>query len=70
MLRSASISGALAEILKAGRGQRGRFGMFPDSCHTVAAGDAFTATRESLVADLRRILAPYYVSRAREIATL
>jgi len=28
-----------------------------------------TATRESLVADLRRILAPPYVTRAREIAT-
>jgi UDP:flavonoid glycosyltransferase YjiC (YdhE family) len=28
-----------------------------------------TATRESLVADLRRILAPHYVTRAREIAT-
>ncbi len=28
-----------------------------------------TTTRESLVADLRRILAPHYVTRAREIAT-
>jgi|SRR5271157_4197553 len=28
-----------------------------------------TSTRESLVADLRRILAPQYVARAREIAT-
>ncbi len=28
-----------------------------------------TTTRESLVADLRRILAPQYVTRAREIAT-
>jgi UDP:flavonoid glycosyltransferase YjiC (YdhE family) len=28
-----------------------------------------TTTRESLVADLRRILAPQYVARAREIAT-
>ena len=28
-----------------------------------------TITRESLIADLRRILAPQYVSRAREIAT-
>ena len=29
----------------------------------------WTTTRESLVADLRRILAPQYVTRAREIAT-
>ena len=28
-----------------------------------------TTTQESLVADLRRILAPQYVTRAREIAT-
>jgi UDP:flavonoid glycosyltransferase YjiC (YdhE family) len=28
-----------------------------------------STTRESLVADLRRILAPHYVTRAREIAT-
>jgi UDP:flavonoid glycosyltransferase YjiC (YdhE family) len=28
-----------------------------------------SATRESLVADLRTILAPQYVARAREIAT-
>ena len=28
-----------------------------------------TATEESLVADLRRILAPEYVARARELAT-
>jgi UDP:flavonoid glycosyltransferase YjiC (YdhE family) len=28
-----------------------------------------TTTHESLVADLRRILAPHYVARAREIAT-
>ncbi len=28
-----------------------------------------TTTRESLVADLRYILAPQYVARAREIAT-
>jgi UDP:flavonoid glycosyltransferase YjiC (YdhE family) len=28
-----------------------------------------TTTRESLVADLRTILAPQYVARAREIAT-
>jgi UDP:flavonoid glycosyltransferase YjiC (YdhE family) len=28
-----------------------------------------TTTRDSLVADLRRILAPQYVTRAREIAT-
>ncbi|MGH3637245.1 MAG: nucleotide disphospho-sugar-binding domain-containing protein, partial [Mycobacterium sp.] len=36
----------------------------------VGTGRRFsTITRESLVADLRRILAPQYLSRAREIAT-
>jgi UDP:flavonoid glycosyltransferase YjiC (YdhE family) len=36
----------------------------------VGAGRRFsTTTRESLVADLRTILAPQYVTRAREIAT-
>jgi len=36
----------------------------------VGSGRRFSATtRESLVADLRRILTPQYVARAREIAT-
>ena len=36
----------------------------------VGSGQRFsTTTRESLVADLRRILAPQYVTRAREVAT-
>ena len=36
----------------------------------MALGRRFSATtRESLVADLRRILTPQYVARAREIAT-
>jgi UDP:flavonoid glycosyltransferase YjiC (YdhE family) len=36
----------------------------------VGAGRRFsTASRESLVADLRRILGPEYVARAREVAT-
>jgi UDP:flavonoid glycosyltransferase YjiC (YdhE family) len=36
----------------------------------VGSGRRFsTTTRESLVADLRRILAPHYVTKAREIAT-
>jgi UDP:flavonoid glycosyltransferase YjiC (YdhE family) len=37
----------------------------------VGAGRRFSATtRESLVADLRRILAPQYAARAREVAAL
>ncbi len=36
----------------------------------VGTARRFSATsRESLVADLRRILAPQYVTRARELAT-
>ena len=41
-------------------------------CAVVVAGVGrcgSSTTRESLVADLRTILAPHYVARAREIAT-
>ena len=35
----------------------------------VGTSQSFSTTKESLVADLRRILDPQYAARAREIAT-